>query len=167
MSGSSSQDAGAASTSPTHGTTPGRAGPPALQRAELGPVLATSVAVPVLHQAPIPVRPTGVQSSGICMQGLRWVVAVGPEQILSQGPCGLYGKAMVIQEHNYLLLSFLRHFATAVSYLCVTLPCRSASKRLPSFFKECFQCLARSLRALDFAAGKVYNMFTIPCIIWL
>lgn len=142
-------------------------GPPALQCAECGPVLATSAAVPGLHQAPIPVTPAGVQSPGTCTQELRWVVAVGSEQILSQGLCGLYGKAMVIREHNYLLLFFLQHFAKAVSYLYVTLPCKSASRRLPSFFKERFQRLARSLRALDFAAGKVYNMFTIPCIIWL
>lgn len=91
----------------------------------------------------------------------------GAGQILVQGLLGPADKFTELQEYIYLLLFFSQHFAKAVLHLRVTLPCKSASKPLPCFFKERFQCLARSLRALDFAAGKVYNMFTIPCIIWL
>lgn len=137
---------------------------------EHGPVLTEMTAVLGLYQAPIPVttrqgaEPT---SPGICTQELCCVLSVSAEQIPFQGLLGLCDKATGIQEHIYLLSFFPQCFAKAVLHLCVTLPCKSASKRLPFFFKEHFQCLARSLRTLDFAAGKVYNMFTIPCIIWL
>lgn len=134
------------------------------------PVLTEITVVPGLYQAPIPVtarQGTEPAGPGICVQEPCCVLSVGAEQVLFQGLLGLYDKATGIQEHIYLLLFFPQHFAKAVLHLWVTLPCKSASKRLPCFFKDHFQCLARSLRALDFAAGKVYNVFTIPCIIWL
>jgi len=123
-----------------------------------------------LYQALIPVttcQGTELTGLGVCTQEPCCVLSVGAEQILFRGCLGLYDKATGIQEHIYLLLFYPQHFQKAVLHLCVVLPCKSASKRLPCFFKEHFQYLVRSLRAVDFAAGKVYNMFTIPCIIWL
>ena len=137
---------------------------------EHGPVLTEMTVVRRPYQAPIPVTTRrGREPAGpsICTQEPCCVLSGGAEQILFPRLLGLCDKATGIQEHIYLLLFFPQHFAKAVLHLCVTLPCKSAFKRLSCFFKEHFQCLARSLTALDFAAGKVYNMFTIPCIIWL